>query len=85
MRKRSVGVLLVTLMVLFLSAPFALAEEQTGTIIIIDEQQGVYTVKGDDGKEYQITQELVVGMDLQTGDTVIMEIEEATPVKVRKK
>jgi hypothetical protein len=46
---------------------------------------GVYTVKGADGKEIQIKQELVKHLDLKTGDMVEVYMEKAEPAHVKKK
>lgn len=61
----------------------AAGESASGTIIAVDEE--VVTVKGDNGKEYEIAVAEVVAEDLKTGDIVEYEIVEEKPIKVHKK
>ena len=61
----------------------AAGESASGTVIAVDEE--VATVKGDNGKEYEIAVTEVVAEDLKTGDIVEYEIVEEKPVKVHKK
>jgi len=82
MFKRILRMLMVALVVLSLAAPVAFAEPVKGEVIAVE--SGTYTVKDHDGKEYKITEDLAVGLDLQTGDIVEMEMQEAQPVKVKK-
>jgi len=80
--KKAIRVLMVALIVLSLAAPAVFAESAKGEIIAVE--GGTYTVKDYNGKEYKITQELVMGLNLQTGDLVEVELEQAKPVKVKK-
>jgi hypothetical protein len=75
-------VLAIAVVVLMVASSLALAGSVTGEVTTIEE--GVYTIKGADGKEYQIKQELVKDLDLKTGDMVEIYIEEVRPVKVKK-
>lgn len=82
MLRKVFKVLLVALFVFSLAVPVVCAEPVKGEVIGVE--GGTYTVKDHDGKEYQITEDLAVGLDLQTGDMVEMELQEAQPVKVKK-
>ncbi|MDY0042332.1 MAG: hypothetical protein RBS57_18640 [Desulforhabdus sp.] len=82
MLKLVLRILLVALVALTLAAPVAFAEPIQGEVVVIE--GGTYTVKDRDGKEYQITQELVTGLDLETGDIVQFELEEAKPVNIKE-
>lgn len=75
-------VLMAALIVLALAAPAFCAEPVKGEVVAID--GGTYTVKDYNGKVYKITQELAVGLNLQTGDLVEVELEQAQPAKVKK-
>ena len=82
MLKKTLKMLMVALVVLSLAAPLALAEPVKGEVVAAE--GGTYTVTDYNGKEYKITEDLAVGLDLQTGDMVEMEMQEAQPVKVKK-
>lgn len=75
-------VLTAALIVLVLAAPAFCAEPVKGEVVAIE--GGTYTVKDYDGKVYKITEELAVGLNLQTGDVVEIELEQAQPAKVKK-
>jgi hypothetical protein len=83
MVEKFVKILAIATVVLMLTSSLALAGNVDGEITSVE--GGVYTVKGADGKEYQIKQELAKDLDLKTGDMVEVYIEEAQPVKVKKK
>ena len=69
---------------LLLASTVSLAGENTsGTIIAVAED--VVTLRGDDGKEYEIAVADVVSENLKTGDMVEYEIAEGAPVNVKKK
>lgn len=82
MLKKILKVLMVALIALSLAAPVALAEPIKGEVVAVE--GGTYTVKDYDGKEYQITEDLATGLDLQTGDVVQFELQEAKPANVQK-
>jgi len=82
MLKKMIKVLMIALVVLTLAAPLAFAEPVKGEVIAVE--GGTYTVKDYNGKEYKLTEDLVTGLNLQTGDVVQMELDEAKPVKVKK-
>ncbi|MGA7877724.1 MAG: hypothetical protein WCA08_18840 [Desulfoferrobacter sp.] len=82
MLKKIVKVLMVALVVLSLAAPVAFADPVKGEVVAVE--GGTYTVKDYNGKEYKITEDLAAGLNLQTGDLVEMELQEAQPVKVKK-
>ena len=75
-------VLMAVLIVLALAAPAFCAEPVKGEVIAIE--GGTYTVKDYNGKEYKITNDLAMGLNLQTGDLVEVELQEAQPAKVKK-
>jgi hypothetical protein len=52
---------------------------------IVKTEGGVYTVKDKDGKEIQIKEELVQRFNPRTGDGVVVYMEGAAPVYVKKK
>jgi cold shock CspA family protein len=71
---------------LLLALPPAFAADKgSGTVIAVDEEADVFTIKGSDGKTYQVEAASVVAEDLKTGDMVEYDIVEAKPVKVQKK
>jgi len=81
---RIVSICAVALAGLLLASTVSLAGEHTsGTIIAVAED--VVTIKGNDGKEYEIAVADVVAEDLKTGDMVEYEIAEGAPVNVKKK
>jgi len=82
MLKKVLKILMVAVVALSLAAPVALAEPIKGEVIAIE--GGTYTVKDYDGKEYQITEELVTGLDLETGDIVQFDLQEAKPANVKE-
>jgi len=82
MLKNVLKVFLAALFVFSLAVPAVCAEPVKGEVILIE--GGTYIVKDRDGKEYKITQELAVGLDLETGDMVEIELEQAQPVKVKE-
>ena len=51
---------------------------------VVKTEGGVYTVKGKDGKEIQIKQELVERFNPKTGEMVDVYMEGAAPVHVKK-
>jgi hypothetical protein len=51
---------------------------------VVKTEGGVYTVKGKDGKEIQIKQELVQRFNPKTGEMVDVYMEGASPVHVKK-
>ncbi|MCK8602882.1 hypothetical protein [Desulfoferrobacter suflitae] len=80
---RVIRLLVVALAIVSLAAPATFAGGPIkGEIIAIE--GGTYTVKDYDGKEYQISEELVTGLDLETGDVVQFELEEAEPVNIQE-
>ena len=82
MLKKIVKMLMIALVVLSLAAPMAFAEPLKGEVVAVE--GGSYTVKDYNGKEYKITEDLAAGLNLQTGDLVEMELQEAQPVTVKK-
>ena len=80
--KQICKVLMAALIVLALAAPAFCAEPVKGEVVAIE--GGTYTVKDYNGKEYKITKDLAVGLNLQTGDLVEVELQEAQPAKVKK-
>lgn len=82
MVKKILKVLMVALIALSLAAPIALAEPIKGEVVVVE--GGTYTVKDYDGKEYKITEDLATGLNLQTGDVVQFELQEAKPANVKK-
>jgi len=82
MLKKTVKMLMIALVVLSLAAPMAFADPVKGEVIAVE--GGSYTVKDYNGKEYKITEDLAAGLNLQTGDLVEMELQEAQPVNVKK-
>ena len=77
----------IALAVLLLASPaiYAGGAKSGGTIVAVDEETDVYTIKGDDGKTYEVTDVSVVAEDLKTGDMVEYDLIEAKPVNVKKK
>jgi hypothetical protein len=61
------------------------AAKGSGTVIAVDEEAEEFTIKGADGKTYEVEAESVVAEDLKTGDVVEYDIVEAKPVGVKKK
>ncbi len=83
MFKNVMRFLMIALVVISLAAPIAFAEGPIKGEVIAAEG-GTYTVKDYDGKEYQITEDLATGLNLQTGDVVQFELQEAKPANVQK-
>jgi hypothetical protein len=77
-------VLAIAVVVLMMASSLALAGDKVDAEVIKIEE-GVYTVKGADGKEIEIKEELVKELDLKTGEMVVVYTEEAGPVKVERK
>lgn len=75
----------VALAIVLLSSTLSLAADakSTGTIVVVAEE--VVTLKGADGKTYQVKVADVVAEDLKTGDMVEYEVIEGKPTKVKKK
>lgn len=82
MLKNVLKVFLIALFVFSLAVPVVCAEPVKGEVVLFE--GGTYTVKDRDGKEYKITEDLAVGLDLETGDLVEIELEDAKPVKVKE-
>jgi hypothetical protein len=78
-----------TLAILLVSSTLALAaskhHKSSGTVVEVNTETGVYTVKDYDGKTYQLKKTDVVAENLKTGDTVEYEIIEGSPAHVHKK
>ena len=85
MHRKLMKILTCALAVLFVASTFALAQamKASGTITVV--QKEFVTVKGADGKTWQIAAEKVVQENLKTGDIVEYEIIEGKPVNVKKK
>ncbi len=68
-------------------SPLAFADDpkasDSGTVVVVVEE--VATIKGTDGKTYQIKVADIMAEDLKTGDIVEYEIVEGKPVKAKKK
>lgn len=73
------------LAILFVASTLAFAggQKNSGVIVAVTEQ--VITIKGADGKTYEIEAAKVVAEDPKTGDLVEYEIVEGKPVNVNKK
>ncbi len=82
MLRKIVKMLMIALVVISLAAPLAFAEPVQGEVIGVE--GGTYTVKDYNGKEYQITEDLAAGLNLQTGDLVEVELQEAQPASIKK-
>jgi len=78
-------ILTCALAVLFVTSTLALAQgmKASGTITAVEKE--VVTVKGADGKTWQIEATKVVQENLKTGDIVEYEIIEGKPINVKKK
>jgi hypothetical protein len=85
MHRKLMKILTCALAVLFVTSTLALAQamKASGTITVV--QKEFVTVKGADGKTWQIAAEKVVQENLKTGDIVEYEIIEGKPVNVKKK
>jgi hypothetical protein len=82
MMNRIFKVLMAALIVLALAAPAFCAEPVKGEVVAFE--GGTYTVKDYNGKVYKITKDLAVGLNLQTGDLVEVELDEAQPTQAKK-
>ena len=85
MHRKLMKILTCALAVVFVVTTLALAQgmKASGTITVV--QKEFVTVKGADGKTWQIAAEKVVQENLKTGDIVEYEIIEGKPVNVKKK
>jgi len=85
--KRAIMILGVIATLSLILSPFAFGQEEEvpGTVVLVNEPAGSFTVKDYDGQEYRIDYGLIVGQDIRTGDTVVVTVKDAEPVKVEKK
>ena len=72
------------LAILFVASTLALAggQKMSGTIVAVAAE--VVTIKGPDGKTFEVTADKVVAEDLKTGDIVEYEVIEGAVVNVKK-
>ena len=84
MHRKLMKILTCALAVLFVTSTLALAQgKASGTITAMEKE--VVTVKGADGKTWQIEAARVVQENLKTGDIVEYEIVEGKLLNVKKK
>ena len=85
MHRKLMKTLTCALAVLFVASTLALAQgmKASGTVTVVEKE--VVTVKGADGKTWQIAAEKVVQENLKTGDIVEYEVIEGKPLNVKKK
>lgn len=70
--------------ILLVSSSLVLAAAQKGSGTVVAVAEKIVTIKGADGKTYEVAIEKVVAVDLKTGDAVEYEIIEGKPVNVNK-
>jgi hypothetical protein len=73
------------LAILFVTSTLALAGDQKNSGVIVAVAKEVLTIKGADGKTYQIEAVRVIAEDLKTGDIVEYDIVEGKVVNLKKK
>ncbi len=85
MHRKFTKALALALAVLFVTSTLALAASQkmTGTVVAVEKE--VVSIKGADGKTYQIEALKVVAENLKTGDTVEYELVEGKVQNAKKK
>lgn len=85
MYRKLMKTLSCALAILLVASTLAFAGGQKNSGVIVAVTSEVITIKGADGKTYEIEAAKVVAEDPKTGDLVEYEIVEGKPVNVNKK